>query len=276
MSEISILITGSRGIIGRHLCADLKQYGRKVRIIEFKGDIRDRGNVKNVFESAGQIDIVINLAAVVAVEVVESQPAKAYAVNVGGVASLLEAISEHQLRPHFFQCSSAHVYSPSEFPISEESPTEPVSEYGRTKKIAEILVEKICTKAGISWCIGRVFSIHDPAQQGSFLRPRIEERLREADIDKPFELRGAESIRDFLTAQQAAAYIAALSVAKYQGMINIGSGQPIQIRDFVQQLAGRELNILPVGKADTLVADITRLKEFEARAVHMEPRENNV
>lgn len=274
MSQMSLFVTGSRGIIGRHLCTALRKDVDNVSIIEFDGDIRERRDIERALIKADKIDVVINLAAVVAVEDVESNPAKAYAVNVGGVANLLDVIAENQMKPHFFQCSSAHVYSPSALPISEDGTTEPSSEYGRTKRFAEILVEQICAKLGLSWCIGRIFSIHDPRQTGSFLRPRIEERLTVHTGDEPFELRGGESIRDFLTAEEAANYIAKLSKAKYSGLINIASGQSTRISDFVQNLAGRELNILTVGQSDTILADVTRLKEFEALTKLKESKTN--
>lgn len=273
MSKLSLLITGSRGIIGRHLCTALRQ-DANVRIIEFNGDIREKKDIEQALITAGDIDVVINLAAIVAVDAVESSPAKAYAVNVGGVTNLLDAIAEAQLKPHFFQCSSAHVYSPSKFPLSEDSVTEPSSEYGRTKRFAEILVEQICTKIGTSWCIGRIFSIHDPSQSGSFLRPRMEERLKVHNPNEPFELHGGESVRDFLTAEKAAAYIAMLSKAKYPGIVNVGSGEPTRISDFVKNLAGRGLNIIPVGQSDTILADISRLREFEAHLARRELKTN--
>lgn len=262
MSRIKIFITGSRGIVGRHLCAALTSQTH-IEVYEFDGDIRDRNDIDAAVTRAGDIDIVINLAAVVAVETVENDPAKAYSVNVGGVTSLLEVISGKKIRPYFFQCSSAHVYSPSEHAISEDDATEPLSYYGKTKRMAEIVVEDVCNKLDLPWGIGRVFSIHDPAQKGSFLRPRIEERLRTGNLGSPFELRGADSVRDFLPAKQAAEYILALSLSKHQGIINIGSGEPTRIRDFVQQLSSEKLDVLHVGNSDMLLANVTRLRNFE-------------
>lgn len=262
MSHIKLFITGSRGIVGSHICAALTSRP-DIQVYKFDGDIRDRNDIDAAVTRAGNIDIVINLAAVVAVETVENDPAKAYSVNVGGVTSLLDVISTKKIKPYFFQCSSAHVYSPSEHALSEDDATEPMSYYGKTKRMAEIVVEDVCNKLDLPWGIGRVFSIHDPAQKGSFLRPRIEERLRTADLSLPFELRGAESVRDFLPAKEAAEYILALSLSKYPGIINIGSGKPTKISDFVQQLSSKKLDIINLGSSDMLLANVTRLKSFE-------------
>lgn len=263
MPQMTVLVTGSRGIVGRHVCDQLR-LNPNLTVQEFEGDIRNEQDIRLALIRSSRVDLLINLAAVVPVETVDAQPAKAYSVNVGGVLALLNAISGQENIPYFFQCSSAHVYSPAEFPISEDGPTNPLSTYGKTKLLAEVLVKEICTRERIPWCIGRLFSIHDQRQRGSFLRPRIEARLQNADPNAVFELRGADSSRDFLTAEEAAKYIVALSVNRYEGIINIGSGKATRIRDFVQSIAKRKLDILSVGSSDTLVADVTLLKAFQA------------
>jgi nucleoside-diphosphate-sugar epimerase len=137
-----------------------------------------------------------------------------------------------------------------------------MSLYGRTKLMAEIAAKDICAAHDIPLCVGRVFSIHDPVQRGAYLRPNIAMRLSHEDLSQPFDLPGADSIRDFLTAEKAAQIIVWLARARYSGSINIGSGRPTRIRDFVQDLAPRRLDIRHVGGQDCLLADTTRLAAF--------------
>jgi len=127
-----------------------------------------------------------------------------------------------------FYCSSGHVYAPQPTAISEDAATEPVSLYGRTKWVAEFAAKDICAAHDIPLCIGRVFSIHDPAQTGPYLRPNIAKRLAQENLSQPFELPGADSIRDFLTAEQAARIIVRLAPRMLAiGYVGAGADRPI-------------------------------------------------
>ena len=224
----------------------------------FPGDIRSSADLQAAISQMGTVDAVVNLAAIVEVTKVNEHPDDAYAVNAAGVLNLLQTLMQAGQRPYFFQCSTSHVYAPSSEPISESGTTEPHTVYGRTKLMGEVLAGDICAAADIPLCVGRLFSIHDPQQTGSYLRPNIERRLREEDLGKPFELMGADSVRDFLAAEDAAELIARLVLLRAEGIVNVASGKGTKIRDFVQSLSPRKLDIAGKGNANTLVAD-TRL-----------------
>ncbi|WP_417684497.1 NAD-dependent epimerase/dehydratase family protein [Roseibium sp.] len=272
----SILITGATGIVGRHVRTRLQACAPKAMLHSFRGDVCQPDDLARFIDKLEQLDLVINLAAVVPVDQVSSDPARAYAVNVGGGINLLDQILQAGHQPYVFQCSSSHVYKASESPLSEMAPTEPVSVYGKTKLMAEQAISDICAAAGLTLGIGRVFSIHDPKQTGSFLRPSIERRLATEDLTCPFELHGADSVRDFLTAEEAAEFIVRLTLSRYRGIINIASGAPLKIRDFVQSLTKAPLDIRHLGPKNRLVADISRLNTFRTSALEMNGREKNV
>ncbi len=261
-----ILVTGSGGIIGGHVVHLLRQSDANIEVVKFADDLTDMAQTTAAIEAAAQIDGVIHLAAMVAVDQVKSDPARAYAVNAGGTFNLLGAIAQTGQKPHVFQCSSAHVYAPQNTAISEDSTTQPISLYGRTKLMAEIAATDICDTHDIPLCIGRVFSIHDEGQTGPYLRPNILRRLEQEDLSLPFDLYGADSSRDFLTAREAAQIIVDLALGRYVGVINIGSGTPTLVRDFVQGLTQTPLNIRHLGGHDCLLADITRLIAFKEKA----------
>ena len=63
-------------------------------------------------------------------------------------------------------------------------------------------------------------------------------------------------------AKEGANILVLFARERYQGMINIGSGRPTRIRDFVQSLAPRRLNIRHIGGQDCMLADTTRLAAF--------------
>ncbi|CTQ63114.1 GDP-6-deoxy-D-mannose reductase [Roseibium album] len=258
----SVLLTGARGIVGGHLFHHLAQSANEFHVTRFYGDIRSKHDVRRCIADIGRIDVVINLAAKVEVKSTKERPDIAYFVNAGGVLNLLSELESSGQFPYFFQCSTSHVYAPSEGAIRETDRTGPVSVYGRTKLMAEAVTQDVCKANGLPFCIGRLFSIHDPNQTGSYLRPSIERRFRDEDLNEPFELHGANSVRDFLTAEDAARLIAELVYKRAEGIINIASGKGTKVRDFVQSLCSQKLNIVHLGATDSLVADTRLLKSI--------------
>ena len=259
----SILITGSTGILGKHVIARLNEIAPTFKIMELPTDIRNFRKTKDFCEKIGAVSHVIHLAASVEINKVNANPADAYRVNLGGTINLLTALAELGLKPHIFMCSSSHVYSPVNIPLSEESELNPSSLYGRTKMCSEIAASDICDAHGLQLCIGRVFSMHDPDQKGSFLRPNISRRLENENLSEPFKLQGADSVRDFLSAQEVAKYVVDLSLKCFEGTINIASGKPMSVGEFVQSLSSKKLNISNIGSSNSIIADITKLRVFE-------------
>lgn len=269
-----VYVTGSGGIVGRHLCAVLQEVAPGWEILRNTADLTDLAATTRALKAAGPLDLVIHLAALVPVDAVLADPARGYAVNVGGTVNLLAALAQSEdgdtaiqpeigravPRARLLCCSSGHVYASQPDPIRETDRTEPVSVYGKSKLLAEQAAREICQDTGRVLCVPRLFSIHDPDQLGSYLRPSLERRLAKADPSAPFELHGAESLRDFLTAEQAARILVRLALGGAEGVVNVGSGTPQRVADFAQSLASFPLNIKSIGTPNTLVPDVSRLR----------------
>lgn len=255
-----VLVTGAGGILGRHVVRHLVRLAPQAEVIANTADLTNPEAVQAQIATAQPLDKVIHLAALVPVASVKADPTRAYAVNVGGTINLLSALEGQ--KADFLFCSSSHVYAPSAEAISEDAEKAPASFYGRTKWLAESIAADICEATGRAFCAARVFSIHDPDQTGSFLRPAIERRLAEENLDEPFLLPGGDSARDFLPAARAAELVVRLALASATGPVNVGSGKGTTIRDFVQGLSPQPLDIRATGGADTLIADISRLRQI--------------
>lgn len=255
-----IYITGSGGIVGRNALTALAELAPQAEVIRNQADLTDLSAVTAALAAAGPVDLVIHLAALVPVAEVEADPARAYAVNVGGTINLLTALQGSPAR--MLLCSSSHVYAGQEGALAETAATIPVSLYGQSKLLAEQAAEQICAAGQRSLCIGRLFSIHDPEQTGSYLRPSLERRFAQADPEAEFELYGAGSLRDFLPAATAARLLVRLALSDAEGVVNVASGQPLSVAGFAQSLAPFELKIKPLGENTNLVADVSRLQEL--------------
>ena len=83
-------------------------------------------------------DVIVYCAGVCHVQRCEDDPAFARAINLGGVAAMLDALGE---QTRLVYCSSDHVFGAGgPEPFVETSPRCPISVYGRTRVEAEDLV----------------------------------------------------------------------------------------------------------------------------------------
>lgn len=256
---MKIGITGATGVLGKILCTRLKE--NNCRIYPFKEDIQCKEAVSAWIDN--EFDIIFHLAAKVPVNIVNEKPLQAFSVNVGGTINLLEEIIKYKKKPWLFFASSAHVYKSSNKPIKESSNVQPITVYGETKWFAERICSLTAEKENIPLCCGRIFSYYHETQNKPFLYPTIIERLSQEDLSKPFNLYGANSIRDFLNAEDVVEIMYKLMKKKATGPINIASGKGLKVKDFVQRMSDVELIINKVdNKADYLVADIGKLKSI--------------
>ncbi|MFP3385951.1 NAD-dependent epimerase/dehydratase family protein [Tritonibacter sp. SIMBA_163] len=262
---LRIYLTGSRGILGRHVRVALERAVPGCSVLCNSADLTDLAATSDALRAAGPLDLVVHLAALVPVDAVLANPARGYAVNTGGTINLLAALPDveagvggHQAA-RLVHCSSGHVYAAQDRPIREDDPTVPISVYGKTKLLGEQAAREICAETGRALCVARLFSLHDPAQTGNYLRPSLERRLATADPEATFELHGAGSLRDFLTAEAAAQQLVRLALSSFDGVVNLGSGRAQTVAEFAQSLAPFPLKIKPIGTDTTLVPDVSLL-----------------
>ncbi len=248
-------ITGASGVLGAIL--EQKLHELKYDISSFEGDIRNISEIEKWIDS-DKYESVIHLAAIVPPSEVKESLTKAFEVNSVGTRNLVDVLNSKSPSTWMFYASTSHVYKSSDKPIPEDGEIEPISEYGLTKYAGEVLAKKNYSNL----CIGRIFSMYHKTQKPPFLYPNIINRLNSEDLTKDFELYGAESVRDFLNAEDVADIIISLMKKKSVGTFNIASGKGTKVRDFVQSLADKKLRIKDMGGKDSLVASIDNLKKI--------------
>ena len=255
-------ITGSIGVLGTILCHQLDEAG--ITYSCFKGDIRSKSDIEK-WVSGNDWDGVIHLAAIVPTKQVKEDPLTAYDVNVSGTINLMVELEKawRGQKKWFFYASTSHVYKSSDVAIRETDSLEPISLYGKMKLMAEDVVQEAGKASSYPFniCVGRIFSFYHKTQQPPFLYPNILKRLKEEDLTQDFFLYGADSVRDFLNAEEVVDIIVKLAQKRSVGIFNIASGKPTKIRDFVQSLSPVPLKITTNDEKDFLLADITKLKQ---------------
>jgi UDP-glucose 4-epimerase len=154
-----VLVTGGFGYVGSVVAQRLVQAGHEVAVLTrggrptagpppaavmLRGDLLDRDRVRELVAHL-RPEATCHLAGLVRVRDSFRDPAAYHAVNVGGTASLLRALSEHAERSgraaRLVFASAGAVYGPGGGgPVGEDAPCRPTSPYGASKLAAEELI----------------------------------------------------------------------------------------------------------------------------------------
>ena len=186
---MKILVTGSNGFIGYHLCRRLlEEYDYSIIGIDnmndyydinlkeyrlnnlnkydnysfIKGDISDKQFIEKIFKE-NKFDIVINLAAQAGVRYSIENPDVYIKSNIIGFYNLLETL-RHNKVDHFIYASSSSVYGGNtKIPFSTEDKVDtPVSLYAATKKTDELLAYTYSHLYDIKMTGLRFFTVYGP------------------------------------------------------------------------------------------------------------------
>lgn len=132
-----IVITGAGGQVGRFLGAELTARGRDLlACTSVQWDITDPAAGDDIVAPG---DVVINCAALTAVDVAEAEPARAHAVNATGAGNVARACAARGAR--LVHISTDYVFG-GDFdgaprPYDVDDPVGPRSVYGRSKLAGE-------------------------------------------------------------------------------------------------------------------------------------------
>ncbi|WP_298843421.1 dTDP-4-dehydrorhamnose reductase [Clostridium sp.] len=154
---MKILITGSNGQLGRELA---KQYKDKksVELILTKSSNLDISDINAVYKfvNENKPDVIINCAALTAVDKCESEIDTAYKINAIGPKNL--AIAANEIGAEIVQVSTDYVFSGNiDKSLTEFDKIDPQTIYGKTKLEGERLVRSLNPKHYIvrtAWLYG--------------------------------------------------------------------------------------------------------------------------
>ena len=116
----------------------------------------------------------------------------------------------------------------------------------------------------ISWAWGRIFSVYGPNEDAKRLCSSVILALLSK---KPVECANGSLTRDYLHASDVASAFNKLLVSDVSGVYNIGSGQPLTLKDLVRNIESQigNMGILKVSQpatqddASIIVANVDRL-----------------
>ena len=145
-SKQKILVTGANGQLGRTLQqkAKTQQEYQWFFFNKMELDITKEAEVETIIKRI-RPQFCINTAAYTDVFKAEKEKEKTRRINVTAVAHLAQVCSQHNTR--LIHLSTDYVFDGTqETPYTEEDPTNPINEYGRTKALGEQEVLKLNDK----------------------------------------------------------------------------------------------------------------------------------
>ena len=254
---MKILVTGADGFIGSHVVETLVKSGHEVRafvlynsfnswgwldeseqsirdsIDVFAGDIRDPHGVDKAVEKQ---DVVLNLAALIAIPYSYHSPDTYIDTNIKGTLNILQAARRHNVK-RVVQTSTSEVYGTAQYiPIDEVHPLHPQSPYAATKVGADQLALSFYASFDVPVGILRPFNTYGPRQSARAVIPTIISQLANKSKVK---LGSLSPTRDFSFVQDTAnGFLAAAQSDAIVGQtINLGSGFEISIKETAETIA---------------------------------------
>ena len=169
----------------------------------------------------------------------------------------------------FVQIGSSDEYGITSAPQNEEQQEFPFSSYSYAKFAATHLIRYLNRAEGFPGKILRPFLIYGPGQDEARLIPYV---IRKALNNQKIEISSGSQIRDFLYIQDAvdAIFLALVNEKANGKIINIGSGNPVKVKDIVEKIISIVGNGQPLygnrklrkGESENLYPDIRYAKEY--------------
>ncbi|MCH7760851.1 GDP-mannose 4,6-dehydratase [candidate division TA06 bacterium] len=266
-----VLITGVTGFAGSHLCdllltkEDVEIFGVKrwrsqteniehlqSKITLLEGDIRDSTSMREILKKV-RPDRIFHLAAQSFVLTSWKLPMEVLETNIMGQLNLLEGVRSLGLDPLIHIAGSSEEYGlvqPEDLPLKEETPLRPLSPYGVSKVVQDLLGFQYFKSYGMRIIRTRGFNHTGPRRGSVFVTSDFAHQIsliEKKRIKPVIRVGNLEAVRDFTDVRDMMrGYWLALEKGEPGEVYNIASGKGIKIRevlDCLLKLSGVEVKI---------------------------------
>lgn len=259
----SVLLTGSKGFIGKALKAKLQNENHDILELDL-----ENGGVTNpvMLDALLPLDIthVFHLAGKTFVPESWENPGEYFTVNTFGTKNVLEFCRKKGSNLTFV---SAYIYGQPEcLPISEDAKVCPDNPYAYSKYLAEQLCVFYAREFGLKINILRPFNAYGIGQNKRFLIPRI---IDQALNKSAITLKDLSPKRDYIYLNDLVmALICSMTFNGNFSVYNIGSGSSISVQgvvDIVLEILGVDKPVISErvvrkNELSDVVADISKAK----------------
>lgn len=293
------IVVGGAGYIGSHVCKMISDHGgQSITFDNFSSghkhavqwgpykeiDLREKAAIEHAINAHKDAHTVIHLASSIEVGLGEKDPAQFYNNNVLGAYNLLEAMRVNAMDRLIFSSTCATYGECNQMPISEQTPQNPFSVYGKTKLAIEHMIQSYHSAYGLKYITFRYFNAagadasamigeeHEPEthlipialQSACGLSGRMQ--IFGFDYDTP----DGTCVRDYIHVNDLArAHI--LGIEKFnEGLthseLNLGTGKGysnLEILDMIKSITGLDM---AYDKAPRRAGDLSQLYANSAKA----------
>jgi UDP-glucose 4-epimerase len=297
---MTVLVTGGAGYIGSHMVLELADAGEQVVVLDnlstgfswavaedvpfIVGETGDQALVGRLIHEYG-IDAVIHFAAAVVIPDSVRNPLGYYRNNTSNSRALIECAVNNGVRNFIFSSTAAVYGNAGDAPVREDAPTLPISPYGWSKLMTEIMLRDAGHAHDLRYAILRYFNVAgaDPhcragqstrsathlikiaAETAVGLRPKLE--VFGTDYPTP----DGTCIRDYI-------HVSDLVRAHSDALRYLRSGSPsltlncgyghgfsvLEVVDMIKRVSGVDFNVEHAprrpGDAARIVADCARTR----------------
>ena len=250
-----VLVTGADGFIGSHLCEALLKEGASVRALNcynsfnhwgwlediprlseievISGDVRDSHCCHNITSG---MDMVFNLAALIAIPYSYLAPGSYVDTNIKGALNICQAALDSNVQ-RVIQISTSEVYGTARYvPIDEKHPLQPQSPYSASKIGSDAIAMSFHNAFALPVIIARPFNTYGPRQSARAVIPTIISQI--ASGCKVLKLGDLTPTRDFSFVKDTCRGIIHLANCDQAvgQTVNIGSNYEISIFDTAMKI----------------------------------------
>jgi UDP-glucose 4-epimerase len=294
----NIFVTGRARYIGSACVATLLKAGHTVTVFDdfstgqrakvptgaiiIKGDLTDADSIDAALSGAS-FDAVLHFAAKKAVGESEANPSLYFSTNVVDSQHLLQAMERHKV-PH----SMAVVYEPpvSDEPMTETTPTKPMSVYGTTKLMVEDMIQSY-TRTGklTQYTILRYFNVAGDSgldykeENAQNVFPLL---AATTHTGAPFHIFGTDydtrdgtCVRDYIHLNDLVdAHVQALN-STHSAIYNLGTGTGYTVRELVamfEQVSGNKLTVAETDRRPGDASSFTASAKKAGKDLNWQPQ----
>ena len=171
---MTILVTGGAGYIGSHMVHALVDAGERLVVLDnlstgfdwavpkqavlVVGDTGDQPLVAKLI-AEHRVDSIIHFAASIVVPDSVADPLGYYRNNTANSRSLIECAVKGGVKRFIFSSTAAVYGNPEQVPVGEDDPVRPMSPYGSSKLMTEIMLRDAGAAHGLAHVILRYFNV---------------------------------------------------------------------------------------------------------------------
>jgi UDP-glucose 4-epimerase len=276
---MTVLVTGGAGYIGSHMVYALVAAGERVVVLDnlstgfdwavagsvplVVGETGDQNLVATIIKEQ-QVEAIIHFAASIVVPDSVADPLGYYKNNTVNSRALLECAVKGGVK-HFIFSSTAAVYgNPERMPVREDDPLMPMSPYGSSKLMTEIMLRDASIAHGLKHVILRYFNVAGADPEGRtgqstrgathLIKVAVEtalgQRARMEIFGTDYPTQDGTCVRDYIhVSDLAAAHLDALRYLRAGGTsitANCGYGRGYSVReviDTVKRVSGCDFRV---------------------------------